>query len=246
VQLSRQGLSRGGEGKSELPKFERNQKSITGPLPGRDSFWFGPGGSTPGSQRTRRSVSRTSSALSLLKQGERLMVAVNLPLATTLINTPIHGCGLCGEGRVNRFSGFSRGECENLLKQGVNEAHTPSKTTSDCRGRRKESSWNSGLLWCLRYRGFRRMEYNEIAAKRQELKSQFLYAPFASLRGYSPVPFSSLRCGLFSKWAGDAVRIGGDVGQDRPRPRSGYCRTARKKRLAISGALRSSNTSTRS
>jgi hypothetical protein len=43
------------------------------------------------------------------------------------------------------------------------------------------------------------MEYNEIAAKRRKkLKSQCLYAPFAFLRGYSPVPFCSICCGLFS------------------------------------------------
>jgi hypothetical protein len=39
------------------------------------------------------------------------------------------------------------------------------------------------------YRGIRRMEYSEIAAKRREqLESYCIYAPFASLRGYSPFP----------------------------------------------------------
>jgi hypothetical protein len=43
------------------------------------------------------------------------------------------------------------------------------------------------------------MEYNEIAAKRhKKLKSYCVYAPFASLRGYSLFPFCSLCCGLFS------------------------------------------------
>jgi hypothetical protein len=47
------------------------------------------------------------------------------------------------------------------------------------------------------YRGGRRMEFNEIVAKKRNQRKRFrFYAPFAPFRGYSLVP----RCGLCYQW----------------------------------------------